>query len=580
MKIYIDGTEVSSPIDGVSSISIRYRIKDEQGGISKSYSQELTFYGAGYEVIRAAFIDDPLGKFNELSFELIEDCCGEPFSVFQGVLRGDSIDWCEGECFVKVTAFERTPDTIKRECIQSTLIYDDRNGFQSQQHPRMVYCLEWRPSALQDVVMVLGIIVNLIFIILIPVALVIALVVEILNVIIGVINGIIDAINTVPGISIDNINSIDIDGDPDTNTIETFTNMIDRINENIIGCGRKHPSPLVRSYINNVCDICDITFESSILNSQASQYYNTVLYNNPVEKGTRDDNVKYITKNKPILTLEGFLAQLKTVFNGDYRITNGVLRFERKDFFYIGEIWIDYELLKAQNRIIEKVCYSWRDEEAYALGRFSYTEDPVDWCGNEARERYNDIVEWNQPFTPLQKGIYENILPFAPCRFRDDGIDRDVLADYDWFPIFGGVINDHNKVIIQNNGTNFQGKLLIWDGNMNFGRVERYVAPGFEVGTNENFNFPYLFNEFNVAPITAYDTDAPYMGLYGRFHSIDHPKLLADQGKEFEFTFKIQCEDILSFDITKNIMLPIGEGRIDWAEIDYVKRECTVFGKV
>jgi len=211
----------------------------------------------------------------------------------------------------------------------------------------------------------------------------------------------------------------------------------------------------------------------------------------------------------------------------------------------------------------------------------------VDWCGNEAELRFNDIVDWNVPYSDLQKGVQDNALPFGTARFRDDGIDHDVLSDFDGWLAFGigDVIQNHEGVLIMNNGTCFQPKLLIWDGDIDFGRVVKYDIAGFLLpDANDspafNYNFPYQFNEFGIEPNTAYPSDYPNSAIYQRFHAWKNPKLIQDNGLEFTFSFKYSCET-LTLGITADfVQLPMGVGRIKKLVVNLDTKTITVSGRV
>jgi hypothetical protein len=69
-----------------------------------------------------------------------------------------------------------------------------------------------------------------------------------------------------------------------------------------------------------------------------------------------------------------------------------------------------------------------------------YSGDAVDIVGNEANRRFSDIVEWNLPYSSLQSGHRDVILPFGTARFRDDGIDQDILGYFDWV-VIGEMVN-------------------------------------------------------------------------------------------------------------------------------------------
>lgn len=577
MKLYINGVLIN-PENYSGSASIDITDSETNDEKEKVVSEEYELTGTAYEMVKAAIIDNPNGKNEFLSVKIYEDkCCSTDILLFEGIIRGDSVNWCYGECSVKVNFFEHTEETKQIDCIKSTLIWDNWNNFQSENHPRMVYCVEMRPSFMQDVILIFGVIFNL----LIPIFVV---VLAAINVIVSIVLAIINAINLIPGV---NVSSSELEEVQESTDMDSIGDLINTLNQNIVGCGRKHPSPLVRNYIINACGKCGLTFQSSIFNDVNSDYYNTVYFYAPVEKGTRDDATLWIEQNKPIVTLEGLLAQLKVPFSGDWDVLNGVLIFEREDFFWSGAPFANYTDLETNELLERKLCLSWRDDSRPAYARFEYTKDPVDWCGNEAEERFNDIVDWNVPFSELQKGVEENILPFGMPRFRDDGIDRDVLSSYDGWIAFGigDTIQNHERVLIMNNGTCFQPKLLIWDGDVDFGRVLTYDITDFELpDANEspanNYNFPYQFNEFGILPNTAYPSNLANSAIYQRFHAWKNPKLIPDNGLEFTFSFKYKCDTLSLVSTAKFVTLPMGTGRIKKVNVNLEAKTITVSGKV
>lgn len=575
VRILLDGTEYPLDDNVEGDFIVDHRIQDEVGDIAKSFGERVTFVGDAYEYLRDKFVTNPNGKFERVLFVLVDNCCGDDRVIFEGALFGENVEWCEGECFLTVQAVQFDDYTEKVDCIRSTLIYDNHDGFQQQEHPRMTYCLEYRPGVLQDLVLIYGIVLNLFLLLLTPL-------IAAISTLINTVNLIIAAVNLIPGVNISPIGSSD-----SSFVFSQISNLVTSFNSLIIGCGRRHPSPLVREYIDNVCRKCGVEWSSSIFKDPASDYYNTVLYNAPLEKGKRpilnpfSPITTWIDENKPIKTLDGFLSELGIVFNASHRVINGVLYFERKDFFNDNDEWVDYTTLRNENRIDGLICYQWRQEDAPAVLRLSYQEDAVDWVGNEALPRFNNIVEWNIPVNQRQKGIEERFFPFSTARFRDDGIDRDVLGDYAWFPSYSNALNIYSGCIIQNNGTSFQPKLIIWDGqNINLAKARKYAIPGFEIDPLRNYNYPYNATDWNCDPTQVYPSNQLFMGIYGRFHAIDNPKILIDQGKQFTFEFKFNCDELAAFAVNKNIGTPLGSGRITSVRMNYTTRTALVTGNV
>jgi|GEM_PF-3015739 len=576
MKLFISGVLI--PPDQYSGKSVTVDITDngDSDRKSKIVSDEFTLTGAAYEVVKTELIDNPNGKNLFLPVKIYEDeCCASDVLLFEGIIRGDSVDWCFGECSCTVHFFEHTEDTKRLDCVKTTLIWDNWNDFQSQAHPRMVYCIEMRPSILQAFFLggYLGLSITLL--VLTPIVAIISYLIEAIN------YTIITPLNFALGAFGVDIPLIYFEGNEETSLLETYLGLMDHLNEVLIGCGRKHPSPLVRDYIKNVCEKCGMTFQSSIFNDPSSDYYNSVYLSAPVEKGTRDENVLWIDQNKPLLTLEKLLDELKIPFSANWDLIGTVLRFEREDFFWSGQTFANYETLVAGDKIENKLCLSWREDDRAAFIELIYTNDAVDWVGNEAAVRFNDIVEWNVPFSELQSGQVTVRLVYGLARFRGDGIDPDVLTWFENVPFaFGQALADHQKVLIMNNGTAFQPKLLIWDGDVNFGRVKTFDISGFDTPPEENYNFPYMFNEHGAVANTAYPSDTPDVGLYPRFFAWKNPKLIPDKGLEFTFSFRYNCEALSAASDADFVQLPMGVGRIKKVAVDLQKKTIRVSGNV
>lgn len=575
MIIRIAGIDMTNHVSGFESVTVNYKRKDEDGQFSKGFASEVRVRGAAWDLVNANLILNPAGKLGWLDFEIVDTCCGgEPKIVFKGIIRGDTVDWCDGECEAVVQVTEHTEDTEAMDCLKSTVIYDGAGGLFNNPLvtiPRVAYCNVLRPGYIQILWFVVGIMLVTNFALLTPLITIITLIVSWINAVIFILNLLL------PGSPIPSLGGGF--GSQDS-LLNQYLEVVGTFNQWATGCGRQHPSPYVRGYITNVCNICGITFESSILNEPSSDYYNMVLFSAPVADGSDNQGQFYIFDNKPLQNGKMFLDDLKQVFNADYRVSNGVLKFERKDYFNTGIPWIDYAVISGQNRVNQKVCYSWRSDETPAYLRIEYGLDAIDAVGNEAKERYADIVEWNIPTNLLQVGEATRLFPFGMARFRDDGITPDILNVYGYWPPYSNIEISSTGALILQQGMAFLPKLLIIDTTspINNAKVKKYAVAGFDIPANQNYNFPLLINEFGVAANTAYPTNQPNMGLYGRFHAIDNPKLLLDQGKEFTFEFRFTCEELDNFDLTSLIQLPLGLGRINEIEFNFTTRVAVITG--
>src|SRR6185503_9824488 len=135
---------------------------------------------------------------------------------------------------------------------------------------------------------------------------------------------------------------------------------------------------------------------------------------------TQPDNVHFwIPENAPLLTLDMFLDQIKTIYNADWMLksinTGGQLiphlYFQRKDFYRnpTGTYIFDFSKLGAdRHKIIEGICYEWNGRDGFVAAKGLYTQDSVDTCGNEARTQMNDFVSFgNTQNNPTLKGVMD-----------------------------------------------------------------------------------------------------------------------------------------------------------------------------
>lgn len=558
MKVYYDGILIPEErmTDSMRKPKFTIRRKGNDGEKAISFTGDLIFTGVEYNYIYAKLVTDINAVLNTVELKFIDDCCGNKEYVF--LIKPENIRWCDGECSITANATEYSENSKQYDCLKNTLIWDNWNNFQAGPHPKMVYCVEYRPAILQDVILCFGVLISLILVLLYPV-------VFIVGIIVAVINAIITAINTIPGISID---LIDFDGDSSTSTLEEYTAFRDRVQQFLVGCGRKHPSPLVRSYIKNVCDKCGIGFVSSIFNNPASLYYNTVYFNAPVTKGNDPiDTSNWIDKNKPLLNGTKYLDEVKQAINGDWKIIGGVLYLERKDFFKSGTVWIDLTTYPAEKII--SICYTWSRKERFAYANLQWSKDPIDWVGNEALDRWNDIVEWNSPPNPTQKGEYLKLLPYGAARFRDDNIERDVLSDYEGAPFLGATIAAYKKAMIMNNGTAFLPKLLIWDGvSYDNSKVRTNYAAATGVAPSESYNNPWWIDASHL------------QNAYDNFWYIDNPRVSTFVGFDVEAEILFTCDVINDANIDELFHIASGNATTETIEINYENGSIKITGEI
>jgi hypothetical protein len=549
--IKLNGITITGRIDGVEQFNVTWRENDDDGGLAKSYSSELRFYDDGYSILKSLLIDDPNGFINEVDVQIFDECCGR--LVFDGFISGSSIDWCDPECWISGSVIEKK---AALNCVKSTLITDDHDGFLDQAQKKLRYCVEPRP--------------------------------EFIYVILFYVYG---AINLL--IAIVTLGTSEIFG------------FMDNFKARMIQCNFYHPTPLVRDYIQNVCRKCGLTFQSSILNDPGSPYFDLLLFSAPIQKGYKpsDTESKLIEQNVPIETLDTlFTRHLNSIFNAKYWIVGNTLVFERKDFFSNTNQWIDSEQLLNDGRIVDnQICFSWIDKPQKAFAIYKYNMDAFDITSNEAGGRYEDIVEWNSPPSERQKDALELTLASSKSRFRNDAAGPDVLLEASSNFLFSlttnAFIQSTNGNLLMANHTASNYKFIIWNagsGN-DFARANFNYSTTF---TGGNVNRPYwppgvsnplLVNVTPIPPANLYNYPMTFNedntnNLYTLFHYIDNPRLPGTRLFNFNFTFSFDCGQYDAIDFSKSVRIRVGNsvkfGEIKELQIDFVKRTIGVSGIV
>ena len=543
MKVFLDGIPLVEPQENLIKPVFTFQRNDETGDRAFSFTDDLTFRGDDYRYLYAKLKTSPTALDNKVVLSFIDDCCSQN-RTYEFWLTYNTLNWCENSCELTVSAVEKSIAQEQYTCLKNTLIHDDRFGFKSKQHPRMSYCDELRPNWLGDMMIILVLALYTAFLTMRPVIALVALIIDAINFIININNNIINTINGLPGGPyLDTVDPIDLDGDPSTTTFQQFSSFIDGLLALGVGCGKKHPSPLVRDYIENVCQVCGLSFSSSILNNPNNEYYNLVYVNAPIHKGVPEgDNTTYwVDENAPILSGLQFLDQLVIPFNAKFEIVNSTLIFERKDYFVPKTPWIDLTTYDPSK--IKSICWKWSAKNRPSYAVLKYQKDAINTTGNEAIDRWGDTIEWNNPYSSNQKGAYEPIMPFAACRFRDDGIDRDVLTFYEGQPTLNTLILRYKNAMIMNQHNSYLPMLIIWDGvskgNAFANKFTNIYHPGLAgvVGANQYYNYPMWFKE-------------GYPGnLYDRFQYIENPRISGYQGLDFEAVVEYDCDLLNNIDI-------------------------------
>ena len=487
-RILLDGVDHTDGAQGIHDIELSYTLDQESRTVTYSTSSEIVFKFAAYELLRDTFFVGD-GCDNKIVATLVLGCCNNEGLEFEINYRTIS-DYCPTKCEITSRLQERTPDQQAYDCLLSSIYWQDAtSGVTWLQHlnsypvPKFEYCAE--PKGISPII--------------------IAALSTILGVVaagIGASGGFTAALGAgIVAALIPILLSLFKFGD----------------------CGRKHPGTPLRAIIDYAMLRCGLTFESNTIISMPP-YGDTHLIQCQYVEGS-ENPPDWIADNAANLNFIQLLDQLQPVFNSDYRIRNGVFKFERKDEFLrllpaIGNIDDLY-----RNGCSEKApCYHYSTDRPCAIGRFEYTPDAIDTGGNEvANLVYSDIVEWNEPVREIARGQCQTINNFSPVNYVGMGPDS-INADLD-----SGLIG---KWYIKQ-GVSSQLKLIILNpaSPIDNSKPVTFPAGSFDVGSLVNY------------PLW-YDEKLLQNELYKNFHFIDDPRLhpCPAQADDFEFAPENFCD--------------------------------------
>lgn len=454
-------TDVTEYVSDLHKLKITWTIQRDNEGvvipgandIQKSVTGSLSFEGTAHALIRSWLTEDVSSPLNSVQVKILDTACGEYYEGY--TIRPEELQWCDTGLCVYDVVLKQQDELLN--CIKRTFIFDNWQGWfptdgkplNGKKHPRFAYCKEQRPN---------GILVMLWYMmaqVMAPVASLLALlIITVILPTVLTINAIISVVNGLGG----NISFLPV---PNPQVI------IDSFSIYFIeaaGCGREHPAPLIRDYISNVCDKCGITVDASTapiffspkMDFETSSrgtvqddnpYYNACYFFPQTRRGIRryesvnifgssplNTDEYWIDDNRPLLYLDMFLDQIKTVFNAEWRVKQGKLYFQRKDYYLNANPVYDFTLGSPDRlKIVEGVCYDPVERKYPASAKGLWVTDATDMNesgGTNGTGQMNGIVEFGSTDNnPNFYGIMDKTVQFGATKFRYDGASRDYLAD-------------------------------------------------------------------------------------------------------------------------------------------------------
>ena len=560
MKIFFNGIPQNlDDFNGTENISFVF----QQGESGSSFSPELVLTGEAFDYAYSQLIAHPSPGLTEILVEVYDECCtdetGADLLLFSGVIRGSQVTWCTvsdgvSQCTMTVTVVDNSQDARAVACLKNVFPWDRKLNYQGtsttlgedtfRAAPFLTYCIDIRPGFMQEIVLIIGII------LLFALAPLIAFVS-----LIGVITGL----------------------------IPNFSFFFDTLQTLLVGCGYKHKTPFVHSYLQNMCELCGLNLSSSVFNP-GGDYHNTMRLDAPYKPGRKITSrvLDAYELNKPNLNGVQFLDELKQ-FNLDWKIFGSALVIERKDQFGAG-VYVDLSALP-QTEILS-LCFDTLAERPAAFAEYQYVKDGIDNTGDETNPDWVEkAIDWNVPVNPAQAGLFSRTFTFGTAQFREDSGRDDVSAlDKSFYRAVLPVLNDFTGVMLMERGICGVPRLLMWDGAspQDDARVLRYPSQ-----TPDTFDYN---TDWWVKVAYSDGTGTPHDTLYQRFLTIDDPRVSGIRTRPYRAVINATCEliqglGVLETDkLNKTVIVPLAgvnySGSIEEIEYSVTENTITISGKI
>lgn len=547
---------VTDQVSDIHKLSLTWTSDRDVNGVvvpgalqsKKSASGTLTFEGKAYQLLKQWLFDDVSASLNKVDVKIEHVGC-DYYEGYQ--IHASDIRFCENDICVFSITLKQKDEPLN--CIKRTMIADNWQGWfnntidpadpQAKKHPRFSYCNEVRPNGMMILQWYIAImtmtVTGLMMITLIP----------IINPILALLQLIQNALNSIPGVNVSwNIpNPINI-----ADLLEAFQKYFIES----AGCGREHPAPLIRDYIQNVCSKCgigvdDITapiFFSTTMKSPTGHfitasgkdiygwhnyYYNACYFYSPVERGVRrfkslsllnkdpDDTTFWLPANEPLLTGDMLLDQLKGMFNFEWRVqtVNGkpYLYIWRKDWYLYGQHYLyDFTATHPDRlKILSGLCFEWNSKKNPAFVKGLYTLDTTDSAGREAQKFQDGYYPFgNVDENPTFDGILDKTQQFGAAKFRLDGASTDYVYDAlqvisnsaaFTFPFINGAIRDFiypafdkyaDYALLLSDETATLPKILLWNSESYTNAKAINYWSGWQGNNNWGLNEPTPNNNY------------------------------------------------------------------------------------
>lgn len=442
----------------------------ESGDLGSNYqkglSADLTFFEVAFQFIFDWLMTEPCQMLNSIEAKIVDTACENEFRTFE--IKLDNVKYSPNDepCIVKLPLRE---EDAAIHVFQKTPIEDNwqnwfnEDGASTKDHPTFQMIVEKKPKFFMAIFALLIYLVGILSV------------------------GILIALT---------------DGKKWISRCLGFTYFC--------------PSPLIRDYIQNICDHYGFTHNTMFDDLPENDYRDACFFwpaSTSYKKFDGGDysspSTKFIWDNRSVLPFTKFLNQLKVLFNAEWYVTpNNELVFQKKSYFDNQAPLYDFTAPGADK--IYHLEYTYNGNKKPAYGDYQYLIDPQDTCSNELKWRYNDIVDFDGVANnPMLEGHVTKSFDFAATSFHNDGSSEDFLEEgvkLGRLIAIGAILVGLGQIFLSTNPLTVA--IVVGLFALGYGITNDYVNDYFN---NENLNgmVRVSSSEVNIPRILIWDRDTP-----------------------------------------------------------------------
>lgn len=443
-RLFIAGVDVSGDVVGLDVQTITYVLNESDRTVAYGLSSTFQLYRTAYDLV-IGLIPDVTKKVS-VKLEVNDDI------TIETDLYGIGVRDCG--CYAEVTITVEPEYREEYANLSKTIITDDDHGTQLDDKGavlKLPFCFE---------VDFLGYIVLFLYLLVSPLFLFVDIIIKV------------------------------FDGDFDG---------IDQVRYFVRGCHRYAVGYNVNKTIQHHVQNAGIAYVSSILQDQ---YPRMAMLDGFGTNGlTRTDapsNKNYDPMYFFNYTAPQVLTLLAKMFNSDWRIINGTLYFEKKE-------WFADHAYKLEGDLLDDICITQDPVQNMNGLRIQYDDDTSETQWNKVKPRYRIIEDFNTSSHAGLKGFREEVIKgLSLNRHVDDGAGDGFLKrrrnEY-------GIHDD----LILSQGQTFSIRLL----NVKDGQANKFRYADKKYISTENYN------------LYSFDLSMDYFGgtaIYDEFWSIEDPR--------------------------------------------------------